>query len=93
MTNPLAKRNSRRNLIVWGVLVIATLVSWSVGADHAMAQRISTVFVLVVAFLKVYLVASTFMELRSAAPKLRTAFYGVCAGVCVAVIGMYLATG
>jgi len=73
--------------------VVATLISWSVGIDHGMDYRFSTVVVLLVTFVKVDLVGRNFMELRDAKPLLRLIFYGVCVVMCTALIAMYLVTG
>jgi heme/copper-type cytochrome/quinol oxidase subunit 4 len=93
MTKPFAERSPQRNVIVWALLVVATLISRSFGIDHGMDYRFSTVVVLLVTFLKVYLVGSNFMELREATLLLRAIFNGVCVVMCAVLIAIYLATG
>lgn len=93
MTKILAQRGSKRNVVVWVLLVAATLVSWSVGIDHGMDYRISTIVVLLVTFVKVYLVGQNFMELREATLLLRALFNSICVTMCTVLIAMYLVTG
>jgi heme/copper-type cytochrome/quinol oxidase subunit 4 len=88
-----SERDSRRNAIVWAVLVVATLISWSVGIDHGINYRLAIVVVLLVTFAKVYLVGMNFMELREAPLPLRLVFSGLCAVMCTVLVVMYLAAG
>jgi heme/copper-type cytochrome/quinol oxidase subunit 4 len=92
MTTLFSERSSRRNTIIWGLLVVATVVSWSVGTDHGINYRLATVVVLLVTFAKVYLVGANFMELREAPLPLRLIFSCVCAVMCTVLVVMYLAT-
>ena len=85
-------RQAKRSLIVWAVLVVATLISWSVGIDHGMDYRFSTVVVLLVTFGKVYLVGMNFMELRGAHLLLRAMFNSICVVMCAVLVAMYLTT-
>jgi heme/copper-type cytochrome/quinol oxidase subunit 4 len=93
MTTLFSDRGSRHNTIVWALLVVATLVSWSVGIDHGINYRLATVIVLLVTFAKVYLVGMNFMELREATLPLRLIFSCLCAVMCTVLVVMYLATG
>jgi heme/copper-type cytochrome/quinol oxidase subunit 4 len=88
----LTERQAKRSLIVWAVLVVATLISWSVGIDHGMDYRFSTVIVLLVTFGKVYLVGMNFMELRGANLLLQAMFNGICVVMCTVLVAMYLMT-
>jgi heme/copper-type cytochrome/quinol oxidase subunit 4 len=92
MKTILSERGSRRSTVVWAILVAATLISWSVGIDHGMNYRFSTVVVLLVPFLKVYLVGMNFMELREATPVLRGLFNCICVVICGVLIAIYLTT-
>ncbi len=77
--------------LVWGVLVLATIVSWVFGSAHAgVGYRTASVLVIVVAFVKIRLVGLHFMELRDAPLALRGIFEGYCLVVGSLVLGMYL---
>jgi heme/copper-type cytochrome/quinol oxidase subunit 4 len=90
MSELFAEKQTRRALVVWLVLVAATIVSWTVGVNHGIDYRVSTVLVLVFTFVKVNLVGMNFMELREAVLPLRAIFNAFCIVVCVGLIGMYL---
>lgn len=90
MSELFAENQSRRALVVWLVLVAATIVSWTVGVNHGIDYRLSTALVLVVTFVKVNLVGMNFMELREAVLPLRAIFNAFCIVVCVGLIAMYL---
>jgi hypothetical protein len=90
MSQLFAEKQTRRALVVWVVLVAATIVSWTVGANHGIDYRFSTALVLVVTFAKVNLVGMNFMELREAVLPLRAIFNGFCIVVCAGLIAMYL---
>ncbi|NHN39017.1 hypothetical protein G8764_17035 [Pseudomaricurvus alcaniphilus] len=58
-----------RNSIVLAVLVVLTLISWYLGLDQVSVEQVSTwsgVTMLLLAFVKVRLVISNFMEVRAA---------------------------
>ncbi|ALL79386.1 hypothetical protein AD006_29345 (plasmid) [Pseudonocardia sp. EC080610-09] len=69
-----------RPVVVWGALLLATVVSWWLGTDHGVegpfGSRITFGLVLLVAFVKIRLVGLDFMELRTAPRLLRLAFEG-----------------
>ncbi len=76
---------------VFAILVIATLISYSVGAEHGVDNnRVATVLVLTIAFAKAYMVGLYFQELRHAPLWLRTLFRGWCLVGWTAVVGIYL---
>lgn len=80
-------------MVVWFVLIAATLLSWHLGADHGIRNpSIATVLILLVAFIKVRFVGLYFMELRDAPTRLRVLFEAHCAIVCSVVVGAYLAS-
>ncbi|WP_075296865.1 MULTISPECIES: cytochrome C oxidase subunit IV family protein [unclassified Pseudonocardia] len=91
MTAPTMIRN--RETVVWGALVLATLVSFGAGADHGVAGATGVVLALVIGFVKVRYVGLEFMELRSAPPALRLVFEAWCVGVCGMVVVLYLTGG
>jgi hypothetical protein len=78
-----------RYVLLWSALVVATLVSWGFGADREPQHPgiISSV-VLGVAFAKVAVIGSRFMELRDAPAALRLLFGGWCACTGIAVIAI-----
>ena len=73
----------------WVVLIVATLVSFALGADHGTGSVLAVV-VLGIAALKIRLVGLDFMELRSAPMPLRIAFEGYCVGLWALLSGLYL---
>lgn len=79
-------------MVVWFVLIGATLVLWYLGAEHGVHNhRVATVLIMLVAFVKVRFVGLYFMELRDAPNPLRLLFEAHCATVCAVVLGVYLA--
>jgi hypothetical protein len=78
-------------IIVWLILVVATVISWTLGTQHIVASStVVSVCVLVIAFIKVRFVGLYFMELRDAPLPLRTVFEAYCIIVGGAVIGAFL---
>jgi heme/copper-type cytochrome/quinol oxidase subunit 4 len=76
---------------VWLLLVLATLVSYVLGADYGPGNHTAaTVTVMAVAFIKVRFVGLYFMELRHAPPALRLAFEAWVALFVVLVIAIYV---
>lgn len=76
---------------VWAVLVLATVVSFTVGSEdgrgmHAWASAV----IIVIAMLKVRLVGLYFMELRDAPTILRGLFETYCLLACVELLGLFL---
>lgn len=87
MTNVLRKPIE----ITWAVLVAATVISWWVGTEHSPQEaKLSAAILLVVAFIKVYLIGSQFMELQSSHPKLRKGFRAYVAISTLGLIGLAL---
>ncbi len=78
-----------RSTYVWLALVVVTLVSWGVGADHEIGSGIA-VFVLALAVIKVRFVGLDFMELRNAPLLLRGTFEAYCVLLWSVLAGMYL---
>jgi hypothetical protein len=78
-----------RAAVSWVVLIVATLVSYVLGADHGTGS-VMVVVVLGIAAVKVRLVGLDFMELRNAPRPLRAAFEGYCLGLWALLSGLYL---
>jgi Prokaryotic Cytochrome C oxidase subunit IV len=78
-------------MVVWFVLIAATLLLWYLGAEHGVQDaQLATVLILVVAFIKWRFVGLYFMELRDAPVPLRLIFEAQCVIVCAVVLGVYL---
>jgi cytochrome c oxidase subunit IV len=79
-------------MVVWFILIAATLLLWYLGAEHALQNvHLTTVLILIVAFIKWRFVGLYFMELRDAPVPLRMIFEAQCVIVCSVVLGVYLA--
>jgi len=72
----------------WLVLIVATLISYALGADHG-SGSVMVVVVLAIAAIKIRLVGLDFMELRGAPIPLRIAFEGYCLGLWALLSGLY----
>ena len=78
-------------MVVWFILIAATLLLWYLGAEHAVQNpHLATVLILIVAFIKWRFVGLYFMELRDAPIPLRMIFEAQCVIVCAVVLGVYL---
>jgi cytochrome c oxidase subunit IV len=73
----------------WVVLIVATLVSFTLGADHGTGS-VMAVVVLGIAAVKIRLVGLDFMELRSAPVPLRIVFESYCVVLWAVLSGLYL---
>ncbi|ABK67382.1 conserved hypothetical protein [Mycobacterium avium 104] len=71
------------------MLIVATVVSYALGADNGTGS-VMVVVVLAIAAIKVRLVGLDFMELRSAPIPLRLAFEGYCLALWAVLSGLYL---
>ena len=78
-----------RSTYVWLGLVLVTVVSWAVGADHGVGSAVG-VLVLAFALIKVRFVGLDFMELRDAPLFLRGAFEVYCVVLWLVLAAMYL---
>ncbi|WP_226351778.1 cytochrome C oxidase subunit IV family protein [Pseudonocardia sp. ICBG601] len=76
-------------LVAWAGLMAATILSWRWADTHDMSSLVNSGIILL-AFIKVYLVGHYFMELRAAPPLLRVTFAGWCVVICAALIGMVM---
>lgn len=80
-----------RATAVWAILVLATVVSWTLGTHHVFNNfTAASVVILLIAFIKVRLVGLYFMELRTAPAALRILFEAYCAVVCTVVVTVFL---
>jgi len=77
---------------IWGLLMLATIASWWLGTDHGFigGPQIATAAVLVIAFVKVAMVTSNFMEVASAPRALQVAVHGWTVIVCTALVALFL---
>jgi caa(3)-type oxidase subunit IV len=73
----------------WLILIVATVSSWAVGAEHGTGSLVAVV-VLAIAAIKVRLVGLDFMELRRAPVALRTMFETYCFLMWAVLSGLYL---
>jgi heme/copper-type cytochrome/quinol oxidase subunit 4 len=76
---------------VWFVLIAATLLSFALGTGHGISShQAASIVIMLVAFVKMFLVGTYFMELREAPQVLRGVFLGYCLLVFSLVTGMFL---
>jgi heme/copper-type cytochrome/quinol oxidase subunit 4 len=76
---------------VWFVLIAGALMSTEFGTGHGISShQVASIVILLVAFIKVFLVGMYFMELREAPNVLRGVFTGYCLLVFSVVTGMFL---
>jgi caa(3)-type oxidase subunit IV len=76
---------------VWVLLIAATTVSWALGIQHGLHDhQLSSVIILLIAFVKVRLVGVYFMELREAPNVLRWLFEAYCVVVCALLVGVFI---
>ena len=78
-----------RSTVVWLGLIIVTLVSFTVGAEHGIGSGVA-LWVLALALIKVRYVGMDFMELRDAPLILRGTFETYCLALWLVLAGMYL---
>ncbi len=78
-----------QSTVVWLGLIIVTLVSFTVGAEHGIGSGVA-LWVLALALIKVRYVGMDFMELRDAPLLLRGAFETYCLALWLVLAGMYL---
>ena len=79
--------------LAWLVLVVATGLGWwlgQAGQGSAQGVRLATAGVIVVAFIKVWIVGFQFMELRYAPRWLRHSFDAWLISVCAALLSIWI---
>jgi caa(3)-type oxidase subunit IV len=81
-----------RATLVWLALIVATLVSWTIGTSDGLHAELATTVVLLVAFVKARFIGLYFMELREAPLALRGIFEFYCVLVAAVLIALYLFT-
>lgn len=85
---PRAEENHTASLTgAWALLVVLTLASYWF-RDHGLGPAAAIVAILLLTFVKVFMVGHSFMELHRAPAWLRGVFTTWCAGTCLALIVM-----
>lgn len=85
--------NYRHIAGAWAVLMTLTAVQLWMGSDQAdfgAGFKAAASAILVVSFVKVYIVGHSFMELRRAAPFLRLIYATWCVAMCAILILFYV---
>lgn len=93
MDRELPSTRSNANTIAWLTLVVATGVGWWLGQTGQVGSQgmaLATAGVVIVAFIKVWVVAFQFMELRYAPRWLRYVFDGWIVAVSVTLLTILL---
>jgi hypothetical protein len=83
-----------RTTAIWLILILASFLTWWLGTHDSRDQltdRFMIAAVIVIAFLKAYLVGMEFMEVRGAPAVLRGLLTGWVGLLAVAVTTLYLA--
>jgi len=83
-----------RTSIVWFVLILATLLTWSLGGSHHTpgvdgGSSLAGFSILLIAFIKIRFIGLYFMELRHAPVALRGAFEAYCVVTCGALVVLF----
>jgi hypothetical protein len=83
-----------RTSIVWLVLILATLLTWSLGGSHHTpgtggAHSVAGFSILLIAFVKVRFIGLYFMELRHAPVALRGVFEAYCVVTCGVLVVLF----
>jgi hypothetical protein len=86
-----------RTTIVWLILILATLLTWSLGGAHHTpglggGHSLAGFSILLIAFIKIRFIGMYFMELRHAPIVLRGAFEAYCAVTCGVLIVLFAAS-
>jgi heme/copper-type cytochrome/quinol oxidase subunit 4 len=73
-----------RATLVWLLLILLTLLSWTMAVGHGVGLRmVTSLIIIVIAVFKIRLVGLYFMELRNAPVVLRGAYEAYCVAVLV----------
>lgn len=83
-----------RTTDIWLILILASFLTWWLGTNDSrdqLSDRVMIAAVVVIAFLKAYLVGMEFMEVRGAPAVLRGLLTGWVGLLAVAVTTLYLA--
>lgn len=84
MTMRAPDRRSRSTVVVWTILVATIAVSLALGADHVSSA--ASTLIVIVAFIKVWLIGNYFMELNRAPRLLQGAFSGYVVVTCATLV-------
>lgn len=76
-----------RTTIVWLILILASSLSWFMGANQN--QILLNVIIILITFVKVRLVITHFMEVRSAPQALRILCDAWMAILCISMLMLY----
>jgi hypothetical protein len=83
-----------RTTAIWLILILASFLTWWLGTNDSrdqLSDRVMIAAVVVIAFLKAYLVGMEFMEVRGAPAVLRGLLTGWVGLLAAAVTTLYLA--
>lgn len=83
-----------RTSIVWLALILATLLTWSLGGSHHTpgmggGSSLAGISIILIAFIKIRFIGMYFMELRHAPLALRGVFEVYCAVTCGVLIVLF----
>jgi hypothetical protein len=83
-----------RTSVVWLVLILATLLTWSLGGRHhtpgtGAEHSLAGFSILLIAFIKIRFIGMYFMELRHAPLALRGVFELYCVATCGVLIVLF----
>lgn len=83
-----------RSTIIWVILMVATSISWYLGAEQNQAAHTlnasASVSIILITFIKVRLVMTNFMEVRTAPLLLRAACDALIAILCSSMLVLCL---
>jgi Prokaryotic Cytochrome C oxidase subunit IV len=83
-----------RTTVIWVILILASFLTWWLGTNDSrdqLSDRVMIAAVVVIAFLKAYLVGMEFMEVRGAPAVLRGLLTGWVGLLAVAITTLYFA--
>lgn len=88
MQRIVANTGSQTRFLVtsWAALMGLTAFSCWLGSSHGPGVSVAAAAILVIAYLKIYCVGWSFMELRSAAKPLVMIFTAWCLGACAVLV-------
>lgn len=87
-----AQLSKGRAALAWLFLVLSTVASWWLGTDHDVlgGPTAGTIAVLIIAFVKIWMVTSVFMESHAQSRVLGALVDAWTAGACALVVVLYL---
>ncbi len=83
-----------RTSVVWLALILATLLTWSLGGSHhtpgtGAGHSLAGFSIILIAFIKIRFIGMYFMELRYAPVALRGLFEAYCVVTCAVLIVLF----